>query len=288
MTSSIKYALMSAAALVSTTASAIAASDDYSGHRAVLHYAEYITDALSGEEGGITVFQHDTGNGQLTSDWVYGDPRRALFNGGLPNVTHAVQTDFPSADAGLLNQTADFFDAVAVWDNQQCSNMMLVRNSSSGKGVVDRFFETGVINLDWTADLTQIGFLNSTNFEYFTPGSNVLGVTFTLSWVDANGKLTDIDNNGKADVAFREIYYNDRFNWSDNGSTNTDLPSVAYHEVGHGFSMAHFGLIAVKNGALFVSPRAIMNAVYPGGQYRTPAGRDVGSHCSNWAQWPNK
>lgn len=264
-----------------------AASSDYSGHKAVLHYAEFITAVDSDEAGGIIFFQHDVGNGQLTGDFVYGDPRRALFNGGNAGVTHAVQTDFLSNDAGLVNQVGDMYGAVEVWDNQTCSDMMLTENVSNGEGVVDRFFATGVINADWTADLTQIGFLDSSNFEYFAPGSNVLGVTFTLSWVDENGNLTDIDNNGKSDVAFREIYYNDNYSWSDGGSQNIDLPSVANHEVGHGFSMAHFGLIARKgDGALFVKPRAVMNAVYfeP---FREPTGRDVGSHCSNWAQWPN-
>jgi hypothetical protein len=52
----VKQLLLTTAALVAASASAVAEGVDYSGHRAVLHYAEYITDALSGEEGGITVF----------------------------------------------------------------------------------------------------------------------------------------------------------------------------------------------------------------------------------------
>lgn len=65
-----------------------------------------------------------------------------------------------------------------------------------------------------------------------------------------------------------------------------DFPTVAIHEMGHGFSMAHFGMIARKKGELVAHPRAIMNAIY-GGQLREPTGRDLGSHCSNWSQWPN-
>lgn len=64
-----------------------------------------------------------------------------------------------------------------------------------------------------------------------------------------------------------------------------DLPTVAIHEVGHGFSAAHFGSIGVKDGFLFAQPRSIMNAIY-GGTLRDLAGRDVASLCSNWAQWP--
>ncbi len=52
-------------------------------------------------------------------------------------------------------------------------------------------------------------------------------------------------------------------------------------------SAAHFGLIGVKDGFLFAQPRSIMNAIY-GGLLRELHGRDKGSNCSNWAQWPNR
>ena len=279
--------LLSTAAVGAFVLAGAAVAENYSDHRAVLSYAEYITAPGADEAGGITVFQHDLGNGQLGADFVYNDPRRALFNGGNAEVTYAVQTDFLSSDPGLSDQVGDMYGAVAVWDDQTCSDMMLVETASSGKGVVDRFFEGSGIIPDWTADVTQIGFLDSSTFEYFAPGSSVLGVAFTLTWVDGLGNPTDIDNNGKADVAFREIYYNDDYPWSDNGVANIDFPSVANHEMGHGFSMAHFGLIALdNNGALFVKPQALMNAVYSG-PAPDPTGRDVGSHCSNWSQWPN-
>jgi hypothetical protein len=145
----------------------------------------------------------------------------------------------------------------------------------------------------WEADLTQIGFLSSADFEFFATNTNVLGVTFTLLWTDGSGSLTDIDSNGKFDVAFREIYYNDDFEWADNGVEGPqpsgprvfDFPTVAVHEVGHGFSSAHFGSIGLQDGVLVAHPRAVMNAIY-GGTLRDLLGRDVATHCSNWSQWP--
>jgi len=94
----------------------------------------------------------------------------------------------------------------------------------------------------------------------------ILGVTFTLIWIDGAGVPTDLDNNKKNDVAFREIYYNDNFTWAIDG--NIDVETVALHEAGHGLSQAHFGDIFItdSNGKLHFSPRAVMNATYSGVQ----------------------
>ncbi len=140
----------------------------------------------------------------------------------------------------------------------------------------------------------RIGFLSAAQFPYFAANPNVLGVTFTLFWVDGSGNLTDIDGNGKIDVAFREIYYGDEFAWADSGLEGpqpsgirlVDSPTVAIHEVGHGFSSAHFGNIGLQDGVLVARPRTVMNAI-DGGTSRDLTGRDIGSHCSNWPQWPN-
>ncbi|MBZ0294525.1 MAG: hypothetical protein K8L99_18315 [Anaerolineae bacterium] len=263
------------------------------GFGVVITSAEYITDPLSGEPGGVEWIQRDLGNAQTGQDFVYNDPRRALFNGGQPGVTFGVNTGFQSADAGLGNQIGWMYQAVGSWDNLACSDMGLVENAitSGAPGVVARYFQTGVINLDWESDMTQVGFLSGAQFPYFAANTNVLGVTFTLSWTDEEGNLTDIDGNGKSDVAFREIYYNDEFEWVDNGVQGVrgdgfiDFPAVAIHEVGHGFSAAHFGNIGRQDGVLVARPRAIMNAIY-GGIARDLTGRDNGSHCSNWANWP--
>ncbi|MCP4201294.1 MAG: hypothetical protein GY769_05095 [bacterium] len=286
-----------AAVLALLTVPAVA--QDYSDHTAVLGMAETITDPLSGEPGRVEWFRQDLGNGQLSHDFVYGDPRRADFNGGASDVTFGVKGavgDNLSADVNLTDQNFWMYESIATWDDEQCADPMLSQNATTPElpGVVELFFQTGNIFEIWEADLTQVGFYDGAAFPYFAANPNVLGVTFTLFWADADGNLTDIDGNGKFDVAFREIYYNDDFEWADNGLEGPqpsgprifDLPTVAIHEVGHGFSAAHFGSIGIKDGFLFAKPRAVMNAIY-GGTLRDLLGRDVASHCSNWAQWPN-
>lgn len=273
-----------------------AMAQDYSDHTAVLAIAETITDPDSGEPGQLIILRQDVGNGQLSHDFVYGDPRRAFFNGGDPGVNFAVHPGNKSTDANLLNQEFWLTESVGIWDREVCSNMNINQTVSSGNpGVVELFFQTGQIFAIWEADLTQVGFFSAADFPYFAGNPNVLGVAFTLFWVDGSGNFTDIDNNGKFDVAFREIYYNDEFEWADNGVEGRqpsgirifDFPTVAIHEAGHGVSAAHFGLIGVKDGFLFAKPRSIMNAIY-GGLLRELHGRDKGSNCSNWAQWPNR
>lgn len=272
-----------------------ATANDYSGHVPVLAFAEIITDPASGEAGRIDILRQDLGNGQLSHDFVYNDPRRAEFNGGNAGVTYAVNTGFPSRDKNLTNQVGWMYDSIFIWNAEVCADLTLSERAvpRRAQGVVDRFFDTGVINEDWVADLTQVGFLSARQFPYFAANTNVLGVTFTLFWADENDNLTDIDNNGKFDVAFREIYYNDEFEWADNGLEGRqpdgiryfDFPTVAIHEAGHGVSAAHFGTIGIQDGALVANPRAIMNAIY-GGTLRTLEGHDHAATCSNWAQWP--
>ncbi len=271
-------------------------AQDYSDHQLMLGYAEIITDPDSGEAGRIEYFRQDLGNGQLTHDFVYGDPRRASFNGGNAGITYGVKTGFQSGDVNLTNQIGWLYDSIQIWNQQTCANLTLSENAVNAgtPGLVANYFATGVLNIGLVqADLTQVGFLGVS--PIFPPGTSTLGVTYTLFWTDANGNLTDIDNNGKADVALREIYYNDQYEWADNGTEGVqpsgvrvfDLPTVAIHEVGHGFSAAHFGSIGTKDGALVANPRSIMNAIY-GGTLRDLAGRDVASICSNWAQWPRR
>lgn len=268
---------------------------DYSGHTAVLGYAERITDPLSGEAGGIEWFQKDVGNGQLGHDFVYGDPRNAVNDGGYAGVSYGIKTDNTSDDVNLENQDFWFRESVDVWNQERCATLALQENDvdSATPGVVENFFAGGGIDISLVeADLTQIGFRGVS--PIFPAGTSTLGVAYTLFWTDASGNLTDIDGNGKLDVAFREIYYNDQYDWADNGLEGRqpdgtrlfDFPTVAIHEVGHGLSSAHFGNIGVKDGFLFAKPRTVMNAIY-GGTLRELTGRDAAAHCANWAQWPN-
>jgi hypothetical protein len=238
--------------------------------------------------------QSDLGNKRLSQDYVYGDPRNGQFDGNEPGVTTGIHPANLSDDANLSDEIGVMENAIATWDNLKCSDLDLVEKpiDAAFPGIVRTFFQTGQLPLIQQADLTQVGFLSSTEFPYFATNPNVLGVAFTLSWVDANGNLTDIDSNGKADVAFREIYYNDQYEWADDGvlgergSGYFDFPAVAIHEVGHGLSQAHFGNIARDGDEIIARPGAIMNAIY-GGIQRDLMGTDVGGHCSNWSNWPH-
>ena len=291
-----KFSLMLVAVFLFTALSfSTVGAQSYSGHRMVLGLAEIITDPNSGEEGRTIWLRKDLGNGQLDHDYVYNDPRRAELNGGYAGITYGVKTGFPSADANLVNEIYWMYESIRIWDRLPCSNLTLRENNvnDTSPGLVANFFETGAIDISLVeADLTQVGFLGVG--AMFPPGTSTLGVTYTLFWEDEAGNLTDIDNNGKIDVALREIYYNDQYNWADNGVEGVvggvryfDFPSVAIHEVGHGFSSDHFGNIGTKNGVLVARPRVVMNAIY-GGTLRSLTGRDNGAHCSNWAQWPRR
>jgi hypothetical protein len=268
-------------------ASTGAVADNYNDHTMVLGVAEILTDPLSGEEGRVIWFQKDVGNGQLAHDFVPNDPRALWKNtSGAPVITIAVKEGNKSADENLTNQTYWLYESAKVWENTSCSKLVLEQfaGNSGFPGLVEFLFETGqILPFLVQADVTQVGFRGVS--AIFPEGTSTLGVAYSLFWTDADGNLTDIDNNGKIDVAIREIYYNDQYPWSDNGEFGVDFPTVAIHESGHGLSAAHFGNIGVKNGALFAKPRSVMNAIY-GGPFRELHGRDIGSHCSNWAQWP--
>lgn len=258
------------------------AQDPFAGHTAVLGYAEIITDPAGPEEGRIIYLRQDLGNKRLSSDFVYGDPRRMASNGGYAGITFAVDSGFQSADANLADEVGWMRQSVLAWDALSCSDLNLVENAVAPGS-------TGIVGgaANFYADITQVGFVP---LPLFVSSPTVLGVTYTFIWIDGAGNPTDIDSNGKIDAALREIYYNDAYNWADDGvlgargSGYIDFPSVAIHEVGHGFSQAHFGNIGTKDGFLVSNPDAIMNAIY-GGIRRDFYGTDSGGHCSNWANW---
>ena len=162
---------------------------------------------------------------------------------------------------------------------QTCSDLSITQNDDLGEdlGFFAFFFENGAGGPAIVADIHHAGW-GDIDFA-----AGIVGVTFTLVF-----SLTgDIDNNGKIDVAFREIYYDPSFSWADDGVTNFDVEAVALHEAGHGLSQAHFGNIFFKNdGSVKRAPAAVMNPFILG-QTRTLLGTDDGGHCSNWAEWPH-
>ncbi|WP_088341454.1 M10 family metallopeptidase domain-containing protein [Robiginitalea sediminis] len=234
---------------------------------------------------GKTVFFSDRGNKQLSSDYVPNDPRNL---GGLavPYLIDGTQLNTASG----FNTLQPIVDVMDTWANVTCSSGLDIPFggvSGADIGFVSNvFFGFGGSNGFFPGVIVHAGTLPKAFFDAIAPGggNGILGVTFTLTWTD------DINGDGKGDVAIKEIYYNDAFNWQDRVATGTgiDFQTVALHEVGHALSQAHFGKLSrtEANGKLHFSPRALMNAGYTGVN-RVVEKTDQAGHCSNWSNWPN-
>ncbi|HYU52588.1 MAG TPA: hypothetical protein VEK37_06565, partial [Gemmatimonadaceae bacterium] len=137
------------------------------------------------------------------------------------------------------------------------------------------------------ADITHAGWLPRAFFDALAPNGStfILGVTFTFVFIDANHNPTDIDHDGRADVAFREIYYNQRFFWTTDPTYGgaIDIQSVVTHESGHAYGLGHFGYVFLNpKGVIKYAPRAVMTAVYVS-SFRDLTGTDDASFCELWA-----
>ena len=247
--------------------------------------AEYITNGENGEMGN-TIIAKNVGNKQLGHDFVPGDLRRTWSSADANSITYAIDQTFdavpPFGGLDAVATDAAIERATATWGALRCSNPGLSRNNDFGIDIGLLAFIVGLGGSPFVfADVQHAGW-RDINF-----GGGTIGVTFTFIFI-SGGVPTDIDNDGRLDTAFREIYYDPSFNWADDGaSNNIDVETVAAHEIGHGLSQAHFGKVFVdRKGNLKFAPKAVMNAVYAGPQ-QSLLGTDNGGHCSNWAQWPN-
>jgi hypothetical protein len=254
-------------------------------------YAEFIVTEDAPDFGAI-VFANDRGNKQLDAHWVPFDPNRWGVRDiywATDQVDQTLWVAWPDADAAIDR-------AMQTWQDVQCSTIPLTKVDDWGLdlGYVQYLLGKGGVP-GWLADITQAGWLPRDFFDLISVdgfgGDYILGVTFTFIWIDdVTGEPTDMDGNGKDDVAFREIYYNDNFVWGINVSLpnpDIDVESIVLHETGHGLSQAHFGKIFLtKNGKLHFAPYAVMNAAYWDMQ-QVLTGTDVGGHCSIWGSWPN-
>lgn len=245
--------------------------------------AQYLASGESGQIGR-TVYFNDVGNKQLEEDFVPG-----LSLDETDAISYYIDETRPSDDLPATVTSAAIDRAMQTWEGVECSTLGLFRvpsDPSISTGFVSALFGFGG-SFDYVADLVHAGWLPADFFDLLAPDGSefILGVTFTIIFTDDDGNPVDTDGNGKVDVAWREIYYNDAFLWAD--GNHYDVETIALHESGHGLSQAHFGkaFTTNSNGKLHFAPRAVMNAAYSGIQTEIK-GSDNGGHCSNWASWP--
>ena len=247
--------------------------------------SEYIT---GGDEAGNQVLSKDVGNKRLSGDFVPFDERRLWsgpVGGSNDNITYAVDTT-DDAEPPIGGLTAEQTDAaidraMGTWDSLECSDLDITRNPDFGDDIGIVAFINGLGGGPFVyADIQHAGW-NDIDFV-----GGILAATFTFGFIDGDSNFTDIDNNGRFDVAFREIYYDPSFIWADDGITSFDVESLALHEAGHGLSQGHFGKVFRKaDGELHTAPLAVMNALDTG-PVRSLFGTDIAGHCGDWGQWP--
>ncbi len=251
-----------------------------------LEKAEY----LGADQAGNVVFFNDRGNKQLSSDYVPFDPRNGTGD-AVPYVIDGTEATTSSGmDAAAVIGAYD--SAMATWDAATCSQGLTIPRAGVAPfdvGYVQFLLGFGGVPGFFPGTIVQAGILPPAFFDLLAPGggNGILGVCFTFTW------LEEINGDGKGDVAIKEIYYNDGFNWQDApddvlGNGIYDLETVVLHEVGHGLSQAHFGKAfgTPSNGKIHFAPYALMNAGYTIGN-RNVAKTDLAGHCSNWGDWPN-
>lgn len=225
---------------------------------------------------GQTLFANDRTK-TLPSQWQPNDTRRGASGNDL---THTVFSPLATAN-GSINSEPDIDASFETWNNLKKNSGLDIIKVPTPSGIFpSAILGFGTLIPDpFAADISTIGFLPGAIFDSVLgpeSSSSVLGVTFTFTWT------ADPDV-----VALKEVWYNDDFTWSNDGSGGIDIESVALHENGHALGFGHFGKIfgTNANGKLHVAPRAVMNASYLA-PLREPLSTDEASFDNVYGSWP--
>jgi hypothetical protein len=139
------------------------------------------------------------------------------------------------------------------------------------------------------ADIVVGGWVDENYFVECLGSASIIGVTWSFSDADTIG-----DN--YADRVYVEQFYNEAFDWVTTGSvfldgtTGTDIETIAVHENGHAHGLGHFGgpvnqqPFKVKPNDRVFNPEAVMNPFYLGGEDRAPHYTDVAGFRTMYAR----
>jgi hypothetical protein len=218
---------------------------------------------------------------QVSPGWVPGDPRRLADGNRLTFLVD--RTEGPEGSMVLPATEAAIDRAMASWAAGLCLNrLQVVKRPDSGgdADIFDASFGYGGFG-DWrAADIVFGGWMPPSFFDAVTGeggGASVLAMSVTFVFVGPGEVPTDLDQNGKLDIAASEIYFNDGFSWqAGSGSDSFDIETVALHEIGHSLGIGHID----------PNKEAAMNPVYMGARTELTS-RDEISACPIWASWPH-